>query len=279
MSFTEHLLRARSEDGLRLDGIGVLPEGEFLPIGIVWVHDLYGAFYQPPYADLSRVMARRGYLSVVGNLRGHDFGSILPDRTGRPIVGGGAWERFHESPYDIAAWIGAATRLGVDEVVLVGHGLGARKGVFYQIERHDPRVLGVAICSAGLNYPPVDRESLEQAEEMLSRGKGRDLLPWPPVGASMSAQTFVDVEMTYRNVLYEHNGRESAVSRVRVPLLAMYGGAEDLPGRISGNLDIIARNAFNSPVISTAIIPDANHLYEGCEEVVGDVLTEWLESL
>lgn len=279
MSFTEHLLRARSEDGLRLDGVGILPEGEFLATGIVWVHGLYGAFYQPPYVELARVMAGRGYLSVIGNLRGHDFGALLHDRTGRPIVGGGGWERFHESPYDIAAWIASAARLGVDDVVLIGHSFGARKSVFYQVERNDPRVRGVAICSAGLNYPPVDRDALGRAEEMLARGEGRDLLPWPPIGASMSAQTFVDGEMTYQNVLYEHNGRESVIARLRVPLLAIYGGSEDLPGRISGNLEMIARNAFHSPVISTAIIPDANHLYEGREEVVGDVLCEWIESL
>lgn len=279
MSFTEHLLRARSEDGLCLDGIGILPEGEFQSTGIVWVHGLYGAFYHPPYVELARVMAMRGYLSVIGNLRGHDFGALLPDRTGRPVVCGGAWERFHESPYDIAAWIDAAMRLGVDDLVLVGHSFGGRKGVYYQVERNDPRIRGVAIGSTALSYPPVDRDMLERAEEMVSCGRGRDLLPWPPIGASMSAQSFVDGEMTYQNVLIEHNGRPSMISRLRVPLLAFYGDSDEAIELIRENVETIARNAPQSPGVRTAIVPGADHLYTGCEDHVGNLLTRWVESL
>jgi len=279
MSFSEHLLRARSEDGLRLDGVAIFPEGEFRSTGIVWVHDRFSCFYHPPYVELGRALANRGYLSVIGNTRGHDLGALFADRVQRPIVGGGGWERFHESPYDVAAWLESIARIGASEVVVIGHGYGGRKGVYYQVERSDPRVSGVAIASAGLDYPPVDREMLDRAEAMVSQGRGRDLLPWPPIGAGMSAQTYVDGEMTYRNILCEHNGRPSAISRLRVPVLAFYGDQEDSAGQVAQNLETIARNATLATSICTGVVPGSGRLYEGCEELVADLIAEWIDTL
>ncbi len=279
MSFSEHMLRGRSEDGLRLDGVGIMPDGEFLPTGVVWVHDHFASFYNPPYIEVSRALAERGFLSVVGNTRGHDFGAVLSDRSGRPIVGGSGWERFHEGPYDITTWISAAIRLGADDVILVGHGFGGRKVVYYQVERNDPRVKGVAVASAGLDYPPVDPDLLARAEDMVAHGQGRDILPWPPIGAGMSAQTFVDAGMTYQNILYEHNGRPGVVSRLHSPLLVFCGETEDAPARIETNLKTVARNAHASARVSTAIIPGIGRLYTDGEEGVADLLDQWIETL
>ncbi len=56
---------------------------------------------------------------------------------------GGGWERFDESPRDVAAWVGFAVDLGFEGVALLGHSLGALKVCYYQALRQDPRVAGL----------------------------------------------------------------------------------------------------------------------------------------
>lgn len=226
--YTEELLYTWSEDGLRLDGIAIAPDEEVRSVAVVWVHGLNASFHTPPAVDVGRALAEVGHLVILGNNRGHDFGAEMRDRSERPICAGGGWERFHESPYDISPWIDVAIDRGAERVVLLGHGLGGRKGVYYQTERNDARVVGVVIVSTGLGYPLPDPQMLARAETMIAEGRGRDLLDWPPIGCSVSAQSFIDRERTYQNIFHASGGEAPVVSHLSTPLFALYGAAEDI---------------------------------------------------
>ncbi|HEY7545345.1 MAG TPA: alpha/beta fold hydrolase, partial [Blastocatellia bacterium] len=184
-SSQEKLVRTRSEDGFRLDGVMIEPRDvEVKPSAVVWVHGLYSAFYHSPGVEMGRALAACRYASVIGNNRGHDFGSAIvgSDRLSR--CAGGGWERYAESPRDIAGWIDFAVEEGFEQVILVGHSLGARKAVYYQSERQDSRVRGLVVASPGMAFldAPSDEmdEVLERAKRMVAEGKGRELVGWPP---------------------------------------------------------------------------------------------------
>ena len=285
----EELVHTTSEDGWRLDGVVMRPEpGRVKPVAVVCVPGLYAAFYEPPYVALARALAARGYTCVVGNSRGHDFGAVLRGADGVPAPGGGGWERLAESPRDIGGWLDFVAGLGFAAVALLGHSLGARKVAYYQAERADPRVVGmIAVSPAAMLLEPPDATLLALARELVAAGRGRDLLPWPAAGCSMSAQTYLDHEDRegpFLNVYVRHGATYDAplVARVACPLLAFFGALESRGcegGYCAPELETIRRHATAAPRVDTLLIPGANHSYEGHEPAVAAAIAGWLDEL
>ena len=281
---SEELVRTRSEDGFRLDGAMIEPRGvEIKPSAVVWVHGLYSAFYHSPGIEIGRALAACGYASVIGNTRGHDFGAAIVGRDGRPVCAGGGWERYGESPRDLAGWIDFAVGAGFEQVVLVGHSLGARKAAYYQSERQDSRVRGLVVASPGMAFlDEPDEEfdqALERAKRMVSEGKGRELVGWPPYGCSISAATLVEGEGEFQNIFFSRDNSPPAVSRVRCPMLALYGSEEKTEEQIRIALDTIRRNAVTSVRVDTLVIEGANHIYSDREEEAARQIARWSDGL
>src|SRR5687767_10819847 len=133
---TEEFVTAQTEDGLRLDGAYIRPVvGAAKPLAILWVSGLNGRF--TGNIQLGRNMAGHGYAGIAIGTRGEGFGSVFgrdesPGARAPWRMGGGGWERFSESPRDIAAWIDFAETLGIHRVVVAGRSLGALKVAYYQ---------------------------------------------------------------------------------------------------------------------------------------------------
>jgi len=279
----ERIVHTASEDGFRLDGVLIRPAEPARPVAVVCVPGLYAAFYDPPYVELGRELAARGYAYLVGNDRGHDFGAVLRAPDGKPVPGGGGWERLEECPRDIAVWVGFMIDAGFRGVTLLGHSLGARKVAYYQAGRQDPRVVALIAASpvARLLGPP-DPEVTALAERMVAEGRGRDLLPWPSIGCSMSAQTYLDHELPdapFRHVFVAPDG-PPPIARVRCPLLAFYGAEELVDGRDrTPELETVRRNAGAAGRVDTLLIEGAGHLYAGREGEVAAAVAAWLDGL
>src|SRR5690242_20512491 len=100
----ELLVSTETEDGILLNDLLTRPVASSQKLGIVWIHGFSANFYHPAHRRLGRALAEHNYALVVGNTRGHDFGTWLEPKEGRPYLGGAAWERLEESPRDLAAW-------------------------------------------------------------------------------------------------------------------------------------------------------------------------------
>jgi alpha-beta hydrolase superfamily lysophospholipase len=282
MHSREEIVHTWSEDGFRLDGVLIQPaEGAPKPIAVVCVPGLYAAFYDAPLVALGRELARRGYACICGNTRGHGFGAVLRRADGSIEPGGGGWERFADSPRDIGGWLDLAAERGFVDVALLGHSLGARKVAAYQAERQDTRVVAlIAASPVARDIGPPDPETRALAERMVAEGRGRDLLPWPPYGCSMSAQTYLDHEhpdATARRVFWSDRDTPP-VARVRCPLLAFFGAEEQVDDRDrTPELATIQRNAVAAARVDTLLIPSAGHMYEGHEADVAQAIATWLD--
>jgi pimeloyl-ACP methyl ester carboxylesterase len=195
-------------------------------------------------------------------------------------LGGGGWELFSESPYDMAAWVTFAAGLVERGVLLAGHSLGALKVGYYQAQRNDPRVRGVAACSPPGGASRLDPALLAQAERMVAEGRGQDLLPWGsrPTGAGThSAQTYLDRAKTSLDV-YGVNGSMRHVSQIRCPLFVCLGTEEPTVGTAE-DLETIRRKAANASRVETRLFQGADHSYAGHEEEVAQTLATWASSL
>jgi pimeloyl-ACP methyl ester carboxylesterase len=279
-SYTEELVYVETEDGILLEGAVIRPAGQELqPPAIVWVHGLTGRFYSPMIVTIGRELAGRGFVFVTGNNRGHDFGTLVR-RRGQPVLAGGGWELFEESPYDVAAWTGYAVGLEGHDVVLLGHSLGALKVAYYQAQRQDPRVAGLIAASPPTRAGQLEPELVAQAERMVAEGRGRDLLPWgiSPAGAgTVSAQTYLS--RAHVNIdVYGFHTPDPAVARIRCPILAFYGTNEEWVGT-PADLETIRRNARAAARVDTLVFEGADHSYTGHEAEVAAAIAEWVASL
>lgn len=279
--YEEELVYTESEDGLLLEGAVIRPTiPSTKSLAVVWVHGLTGKFYSVSTVRIGRALAERGYTFVTGNNRGHDFGAIYRTKSGERLIVGGGWERFDESPRDLAAWIGFATCLGFGGVALLGHSLGALKVCYYQALRQDARVAGLIAASPPIRAGQVDPVLLGQAERMVAEGRDADLLPWgiSQAGAgTQSAQTYLNRAKTNLDV-YGFRSPDPPVSRIRCPLLAFYGTDEEWVGTAT-DLEIIRRNARSAARVDTRMFEGADHSYTTHEAEVGAAIAEWVDGI
>lgn len=276
----DELVYTQSEDGLLLEGAVIRPtSGEMKPLALVWVHGLTARFYGPTTVRVGRELAAAGYQFVTGNNRGHDFGTILWTRSGKARFAGGAWERFDESPRDLGAWVDFAMNLGVRGVVLVGHSLGAGKATYYLAERQDSRVAGLVLASPAVRAGRLRPETVALAEQMVSEGRGQDLLPWgiSPVSGTLSAQTYLNRHQTNLD-LFGLDTASPAVSRVQCPILAFLGSRERWVGT-EAELEVVRRHATAAPRVDTRMFDGADHRYTGHEREVALAIAAWVDGL
>ena len=275
---TQTLAATETEDGLELHGALILPVGRRPKLVFVWIHGFGANFYFPPYLRLGEAVATRNYAFLVGNTRGHDFGTLLQPRGRAPYFGGAAWERLEESQHDMAAWINFAERRGFAGVALAGHSIGAVKVTAYQAQQQDPHVLGVVLASPPLRpgwdtraYPAA----LAEAEQMVAQGRPEELFagPWGPV----SAQTY----LSFDRFSFDQFGRKTAspnLGHIRGPLLVVLGTNEEQVV-VPDDLEVIRRNAAGAARLETHVIAGADHFYAGQEQQVAAILTRWADTL
>jgi dienelactone hydrolase len=274
----EQLITAIAEDGVDLDGMLIRPSSDEPQILAVWIHGFGANFCFAPYVELARALAACGVAVALVNTRGHDLATLLRPRMGTPYWGGAAWELLDESPRDLAGWIDAAADAGFAGVVLIGHSLGTVKVTHYLAERHDPRVLGLALAAPALQ-PAWDTrahpDALAEAERLVRGGHPEALFagPWGPV----SAQTYLSLD----RVGFDQFGRttnEPNLARIARPIFAVIG-AEDVQVCTAADLEVIRRNARTAPRVETHIIEGSDHFFTGHAADVASLLARWIATL
>jgi pimeloyl-ACP methyl ester carboxylesterase len=278
----EELVYARSADGAELAGVVFRrPSMPARPAAVLWLHGAWDNFYKPTLVYVSRELIKLGYASVAGNDSGHDLATALRKGGQAPVLGGHWWELLERSPDDVALWIDFVEGLGFQRIVLVGHSLGATKALYYQAQRHDPRLLGLVVASppspATCENAFGSTEAAALAHQMVAQGRGRDLLPWGSVPVSQgtaSAQTYLSLS-SLTSLVY---GPHGAVTRIRCPLLAFYGTNEPHIGT-AADLEAMRQSAHAASSVETALIEGADHLYAGYEAQVAATIARWIGKL
>ena len=280
-NYVEELVYTQTEDNVKLEGATICPaSAESKPLGIIWHHGLASRFSSAVAVQIGRMLATRGYPFLTANNRGHDFGIIMKWVDGKPVMGGGGWELFSESPYDIAAWIDFMLKEMPElrGVVLAGHSLGALKVTYYQAQRQDRRVAGLIAASPPKIASRLQPELRALAERLVAEGRGKDLLPWDisPAGAgTYSAQTYFDRTKVNLDI-FGFQTPDPVAAAIHCPLFAFYGTDEAWIGS-AAELETIRRN-ITAPV-ATRMIEGADHSYAGYEREVATAIGDWVGTL
>ena len=290
-AWTEVIVYTQTEDGLQLAGVAMRPAARATEQGahpaIVWIHGNASNFYAPAYITIGRELACRGHLFISANTRGHDISAIL-DAAGGPMAGtggGAGWERFEETPRDLAAWVELAASMTDGQanapadspgVVVAGHSSGAQRVALYAAERPDPRVRGLVLASPDLRgfFPPGE---IERARALIAAGQEMEVLPAQPYVPwyRQCARTVVSrAEVTARR--FADDAPDPALAAISVPILAFYGAREP---HGTPQLDTLRARASAAPRVDTPLIPNTDHFYTGQETQVAALIADWTDVL
>jgi pimeloyl-ACP methyl ester carboxylesterase len=293
--YPEELVYAHASDDIQNGGaLFIPPKHVAKPVAVIWVHGWGVNFYSPTYVRVGRALADLGYPCITINTRMHDIGNVAGYRHGKRLRGGGYWGVPSEAVRDIAAWIDFAADRGFNKVILVGHSAGWAVVRAYQVERQDPRVVGVVLASgavraltppAGANERAQASHQYAEATRLLAEGRGDDLLRIPdrPFPAFISAATFLDDARTPPEIgdFFGEKTSSPAVTRLRCPLLAFFGTREPDIGT-EADLELvkssIERQSSGPRSVDTVMIRGADHMYSGEEEQVARTIAKWADN-
>lgn len=285
---SEELVHVRTADSLTEGGAIFTPANRSAkPVAIIWVHGQTANFYEPTYVNIARNLAARGYVTITGNTRTHDLGTVAGYRGSQRIRGGAYWGVPTQQVLDIAAWIDFAEQRGFRKVVLVGHSAGAPAVQVYQAEKQDPRVAGLVIASGrvqpGTAVP--DSGMMAEATRLVAADSGEKLLNYPNRPISfISAATFLELARNWPKDFFGVKSADAPITRVRCPILAWFASKEPDVGTFA-DLQLLVATLKRLPSgtgparVDVDTIQNADHMYDGEEEQVARKLAAWIDKV
>jgi alpha-beta hydrolase superfamily lysophospholipase len=277
------LVRARTRDGLWLDGVMAEPRRR-REAALVWVHGLGSSFGsgQPLIQALAPRLNAAGIAFFKLNTRGHD----VVARAGERLIGA-AFERFGASVEDLRAMVGLARRAGYRTVILAGHSTGANKALHYVARARDRRVralilLGPVSDVAG-EMKQVGGAELRRRVAMAERIARRDPDALVPRAFGFwSARRYLSL---YRPggtedvfPYYRPRARWAALRRVRVPVAVVVGARDEYLDRRAAELvAAFEQHASRARSFTGVVIPGARHGFQGREELLARTLVHWVQ--
>jgi len=280
------LVRTTTSDGVRLDGALLAgadsKKSPWAVDAFLLVHGTGTNFYSSSLLEaVGGKLAEAGSAVLYANTRGHDLLTTGATKAG-PRRQGAAVEVVDDGRYDLAAWVSLLESRGHRRVGIIGHSLGAIKGICLMAEEPPPGVAClVAISPARLSYRYFlkssrgedFRRTIEAAEEQVRAGRGETLMqvefPYP---YTVTAAGYLD----------KYGPRERynvlpLVGRLRIPTLCTFGSVELANDVVfSGLPEDIENTIAAGQSVSVQVVAGADHAYSGLRGELNARVENWL---
>lgn len=281
-----HLVRVRTDDGLRLEGTlsrPATPRSD-LPFDVaVLHHGVGGNFYNQNFFEaMTEQLLASGCAVLRVNNRGHDLMYNSP--IGRL---GAAYESVDDCRRDWRAWNDFAEAQGYRRICVWGHSLGAVKSIYWAANQQDPRVTRlIAVSPPRFSYGTYQgmdgagrfQAYYQRAKALVEAGEPEALMAVDiPTSVVLAAKTYVD-----KYGPQERYDILAHVPKVGVPLLVTVGGEEgkgpDAPDWFSfgGLAGLLAELAARQSNLRFEVVPGADHGYNGKATELWAVVSDWL---
>jgi pimeloyl-ACP methyl ester carboxylesterase len=283
------LVRVVAADGLRLDGAFQSPPPNTLrtlPIeAVLLVHGTGANFYGTSLlAALAEAFLARGVAVLSANTRGHDIIHTAATSSGARLLGA-ALEVVDDCRHDLAAWIGLLRERGFLHVGIVGHSLGAIKGVYTLARADRPDVACLcAISPAWLSYErfvsgPQGQEFrtwMEKADRLVQEGKPDTLLDVTfPLKYLVTAAGYID-----KYGPAERYNIQRHVAHLACPTLFVFGGQEVQEHvAFRGLPEALAQTVQGHEQIRIDVIAGGDHVYSGTRSELIHRIERWMAGL
>ncbi len=248
------------------------------------VHGVGSNFYNSPLlTTLAKRLTAARVTVLCANTRGHDFVSIIRSALG-PRRYGAAYEQVHECCADIDAWLKLLVARGHRRIALIGHSLGAIKALYAAAHTDGLAVQNiVAISTPCLSFSrfrngpraKLFAKYFAQAKDRVEQGAPLSLLrvkyPFPLLITAGSYLDKYGPSERYNILRFAH--------LVPCPTLYLYGQRELESGSVAfADLPAALEALPNDRGYrrSCMVIPSADHVYSGYEDVVDEQIVRWL---
>jgi pimeloyl-ACP methyl ester carboxylesterase len=181
----------------------------------------------------------------------------------------------------VAGWINCIVAQGAEQVVLVGHSLGALRIIYYQAMRQDPRVVGLVLVSGTDHITAVDPARRELAEQLVAEGQEDALLPVAegiPMGFAMESAAY-PVHWERHAGRFAAEGHTPWIASIRTPALATGGTTDGSFPNLRADLEDIRTRAVQAPRFDIHLFAGADHFYGDQEAEFATVVADWLDAL
>jgi pimeloyl-ACP methyl ester carboxylesterase len=241
---------------------------------VMLLHGNCHNFYTGPSRFLPPMLVERGYHCLAFNRRGHD---MVTSTYGRDI-GGGAFQTSAQAIEDnclAANWLRGR---GLDAPILVGHSNGGMLAAQHAADHPETPLLVMLSAHCGgkdiakLNSAnglwARDRldELTQQAQQMVSEGRGKSLMLLPGWWWVISAEAFLDYVSGVPDTV------ENA-ERICCPTLVLRGDQE--------NPLIYPTDTFKArckTLCDAMVIENCDHFYSGKEQIVASIVADWIDA-
>ena len=259
-------------DTIPLDGLFYEPEEKPAKGAIMICHGNTMNFYTGAPRFLPPRLCKLGFACLSFNRRGHDIMSI---RDSRKAVGA-AFQTTGEGIADnefASKWL---EKKGFQNPILIGHSNGGFLAV--QHAARNPHTPALILLSAhgggkvaeklasrtGLLGGSKTNELREQAIQMISEGKGNELLLLPGWWYVTTANSYIDRLTTMPNTV-------QTAPKIKCPSLFIRGDLE-IPEAYPAE----AFAASSSGKCDVEIIKNCDHFYKNKENEVTEIVSKWL---
>ena len=232
-------------------------------------------FYTGMSRFLPPVLTQLGIACLAFNRRGHD---VITTRNSRAAEGG-AFQTTAEAIEDnrvAAQWLAAK---GFPAPVVIGHSNGGMLGTRHVVDH--PQTPALVLLSAGRGGPTSmqasgdrDRvgpgenfaEILAQAQAAVKAGRPRELLFMPGWWWVIGAESFIDRAETVPDTI-------ALAPQIKCPVFAIRGSEEPKDRYPAEEFQAAAGGPCE-----VEIVPNCDHFYNGCENVVAAHVARWLQT-
>jgi len=280
---TVDFIRFKASDDVGLQG---WLNNEASDIAVVHIHGMSGNGYENHFLDSLRAMYAE-----------HDVSLFTIDSRGRGIISdfrqgdgwkhaGSCFEIFKESAHDIRGAIDYLKSLGKTRFILQGHSLGCTKVVNFVLNEDVDGIEKVILLAptdmtGWANTEPMHAEYLAKAKQLLSDGKGEELVDaqcWLDK-TPISAQTYPTICETGSSAdIYGERDGGALLGRISLPMLVPYGTEDIGITQIDGSMDkwLERVNAIKNTNTKIAVVDGASHGFKGHEEHLAKIIENFI---
>ena len=285
----DKFIRFKATDNIELCGILYSPK-EKSKKTVVHVHGLAGNFYENRFISyLAKLYTNKGYNFLTFNNRGHGYFSDLlkwGDKVSF-INGGGVYESFEESIFDIEGVINYLKNQGNEEIILQGHSYGCNKIINYYIKKKDKnisKIILLAPCDIVLEIKVCMGDKydkcINQAKDFIKNNKPKKLIDSPLFPITFTAETFVNnwLENTMSDIFRYRldNDINEDLKQIDIPILIEIGEKDNFV-LVADKEQINSYFKNNLKNYTINYILDAKHNYLNSEELLVKDIDRWLD--
>jgi pimeloyl-ACP methyl ester carboxylesterase len=202
---------------------------------------------------------------------------------------GTAFENFKDCILDIDAALKMLRERGYRNFILSGHSTGCQKVTYYQYRKNARSVRGLVLLAPAddLNNqirmlgPKKHKEWLQIARRMVRSGKGKELMPAEVEPTYFSAKRYYELYRpgSLEGNLFNYEGGLKAVSKIKTPILAIFGSKEEFAAMPPRRMLKILDGKYVHPYSRGVLIKDADHCFCLQEDEAEAAVSKWLRNL